>query len=114
MESSTRCTLGDDGTASVTVRGEVDYANFEELAACMRTAVEDWTPSAVRVDLSDAVFIDSTGLGALIEGYQAATAAEIPFVVVNPTDAFRRILEVTGLAEFWLEQPTEPAELTGA
>ena len=101
MESSILSTLADDGTATVTVLGEVDFSNADELASRLRAAVTDWSPAAVRVDLRAASFIDSTGLGALIDGYRAAGEADIRYMVVNPTDGFRRVLTVTGLAEFF-------------
>lgn len=117
MESPIRRELTDDGTALVTVIGEIDCSNADEVAQALRETVGEWEPAAVRVDLHDATFIDSTGLGALIEGYQAAVAGNIAFTVVNPRDSFRRVLTVTGLCElFGLDAPAEPGaeSLTGA
>jgi anti-sigma B factor antagonist len=122
MESSIRRTLADDGTATVTVHGEIDYSNCDELAACVRAAVADRAPTTVAVDLHNAGFLDSTGLGALIEGYREAREAGVAFVVTNPTPAFRRVLTVTGLGDFFglperAEGDAEPAgsaQATGA
>jgi anti-sigma B factor antagonist len=122
MESSILSTLADDGTAIVTVLGEIDFANSGQLAQRLRATVTDWSPATVRVDLAQASFIDSTGLGALIEGYQAAGEVGIEYIVVNPTDVFRRVLTVTGLAEFFgltagetaAEVEEEAAQATGA
>lgn len=119
MENSIQRTLADDGTATVSVRGEIDFINCDELAAAVRDAVTEWTPSAVRVDVRGATFIDSTGLGALIEGYKAASGAECGFVVTNPTPTFRRVLDITGLSDFFgLTESTtsqaEPSQATGA
>lgn len=122
MESSILGALADDGTATVTVTGEVDFSNADELAQCLRAAVEEGSPSKLRVDLGKASFIDSTGLGALIEGYRSAHEAGIQYVVVNPTDGFRRVLIVTGLSEFFGlteshsddEAEEEAAQATGA
>jgi hypothetical protein len=36
-----------------------------------------------------------------MDGYRAATAAGIGYIVVNPTDASRRALTVTGLFELF-------------
>jgi anti-sigma B factor antagonist len=118
MESSILRALADDGTATVTVQGEIDFSNSDELARCLRTAIAD-RPTTVRVDLGRASFIDSTGLGALIEGYRAADEADIRYMVVNPTDGFRRVLTVTGLSElFGLSEShqfeEEAAQATGA
>jgi anti-sigma B factor antagonist len=101
METSIRRTVAADGTTTVTVRGEIDYAHADELAACFREVVTVDTPSLVRVDLHGATFIDSTGLGALIEGYRAATENGARFVVVDPHPSFRRVLLVTGLSDLF-------------
>jgi anti-sigma B factor antagonist len=114
MESSIQRTLADDGTATVTVDGEIDFVNCDELAEAVREAVLDWTPTIVRVDLHRAAFIDTTGLGALIEGYKEATAAGAQFLVVDPTPSFRRVLDITGLAEFFgLTESEVETEATG-
>jgi anti-sigma B factor antagonist len=101
MESSFQRTLADDSAATIAVVGEVDFSNADELADCVRGAVADWSPATIRVDLRAASFIDSSGLGALIEGYRAATEIEAAFLVVNPSASFRRVLDVTGLYEFF-------------
>jgi anti-sigma B factor antagonist len=101
MENSIKSALVDDGTAVVVVQGEIDFANADELADGIRAAVSEWSPTLVRIDLTDATFIDSTGLGALIEGYRAATGAQAGFVVVNPSPTFHRVLIITGLCDFF-------------
>jgi anti-sigma B factor antagonist len=111
MESSIRTTLAEDDTVIVTVTGEVDFSNSDEVAQGIRDAVTDWSPPIVEVDLRDAAFIDSTGLGALIDGYRTAGAAGVGFRVVNPSDTFRRVLAVTGLSDFFgLVDPHDAAE----
>ncbi|MFI5934872.1 STAS domain-containing protein [Actinoplanes sp. NPDC051494] len=110
--SSTR---GANGTAAVSLSGEIDYANSDEVAQGLRDAVAQWSPEEIRVDLSGATFIDSTGLGALIEGYRAATTAGCRFVVTNPSDSFRRVLTVTGMIElFGMTEDARLSEATGA
>ena len=109
METPSESLLDGDGTATVTVRGEIDFSNADEVAQAIRDAVAEWAPAVVRVDLKEATFIDSTGLGALIEGYRVATEVECRFLVTNPTVGFRRVLTVTGLCElFGLGQPDGP------
>ncbi len=101
MEHPIRSELGEDGTAHVTVFGEIDFTNADELAQAIRDAVADWSPAEVRIDLADATFIDSTGLGALIAGYRAAVDHGCRFTVSNPSESFRRVLTVTGLCELF-------------
>ena len=89
------------------------------MSGCVRDAVAEWAPLIVRVDLRAATFFDSTGLGALIEGYRATTEIKSRFLVVEPTPALRRALDVTGLA---IVRPrrarggrtAEPTQATGA
>jgi anti-sigma B factor antagonist len=50
---------------------------------------------------------DSAGLGALIEGFRAASDWGVRFVVTNPTPTLRRVLSVTGLTEFFGLTATE-------
>lgn len=101
MHNSIRTTLADDGTVTVTVIGEIDFSNADEVADGIRDAITDWSPPTVHVDLREASFIDSTGLGALIEGYRAATESDVEYAVINPSPTFRRVLTVTGLSEFF-------------
>jgi anti-sigma B factor antagonist len=116
MDSSIQRTLADDGTATVGVRGEIDCVNCDELAAAVRDAVTEWSPAAVHVDVRGATFIDSTGLGALIDGYKSAVGADCRFVVTNPSPAFRRVLDVTGLSDLFglTGSSTSEAEATQA
>ncbi|MEV4637895.1 STAS domain-containing protein [Actinoplanes sp. NPDC049548] len=115
MENPVRSELGEDGVAHVTVLGEIDFSNADEVAQAIRDAVDEWSPPEIRIDLSGATFIDSTGLGALIEGYRAVTEAESRFVVSNPTPSFRRVLTVTGLCElFGMPEEAEQADLSQA
>ncbi|GLW32109.1 STAS domain-containing protein [Actinoplanes regularis] len=110
MDDSIRTTLEDDGTVTVMVSGEIDYANADDVAEGIRDAIRGWSPPTVHVDLRGASFIDSTGLGALIEGYRAAAASNIRYVVLNPSSTFRRVLTVTGLIGFFgITESEEPA-----
>jgi anti-sigma B factor antagonist len=115
MENPIHSTVADDGTVTVTIHGEVDFSTADDVAQTIRDAVADWSPPTVYVDLKGASFIDSTGLGALIEGYRAASEGKVRFVVVNPTASFRRVLTITGLVElFGLEGESEADRATSS
>lgn len=111
MEKPTESTLGADGTACVAVLGEIDFTNADEVAQALRDALADWSPPVLLVDLGAATFMDSTGLGALIEGYRATTEHDSRFVVTNPSATFRQVLTVTGLCElFGIPEQDEQSE----
>ncbi len=101
MEISIGRSLAADGSAVVTVAGEVDFTNADEITRGIGEAVSDWQPPCLRVDLGAASFIDSTGLGALIAGYRAAAESGARFTVVNPSAGFLRVIEVTGLSDLF-------------
>ena len=109
MHIPVRRSLRSDGTAVVEVRGEVDFTNADEVSQAIQAAVREWHPRRVRVDLDHATFIDSTGLGALISGYRTAVEEHVGYVIVNPSDAFRRVLSVTGLCELFGLTAQKPA-----
>jgi anti-sigma B factor antagonist len=110
METRIESVLAEDDTATVALHGEIDFSNADDVAQAIRDAIAEWSPAEVRIDLRSATFIDSTGLGALIEGYRATTEAACRFVVTNPNANFRRVLTVTGLCDlFGLGDRDEPA-----
>ncbi|GAB7040877.1 MULTISPECIES: STAS domain-containing protein [Catenuloplanes] len=95
----------------VTVAGDIDYTNSDEMAGEIWNVLARHAPAAIRVDLAEATFIDSTGLGALIAAYRAAADAGCAFTVAAPSPAFRRVLSITGLSDlFGVDEPPEPAE----
>ena len=49
------------------------------------------------VELSDVTFLDSTGIGALVELGRDAEDANAQFVISDPSPRVMRILEMTGL-----------------
>lgn len=101
MENPIRSTRTDDGNATVTVVGEIDFANAERVSRGIHDALTLWAPPLIEVDLQDATFMDSTGLGALIDGYRATAESDTEFRVINPSVSFRRVLTVTGLCELF-------------
>ena len=68
--------------------------------------------NSVELDLSGVEFIDSSGISMLIEARKHFEGANRALVVVNPSDAVRRVLVLTGLTETFgvIPTPTEPSE----
>ena len=78
--------------------GELDINARDDL----RTAILDaLATGSVVVDLSDVTFIDSEALGALIDGYNAATSTGAEFRVINARGAVARVLSVSGSQELF-------------
>lgn len=95
----TTCTVGVDTTpdsVAVTLSGELDMADADQVGEVLTTAVDSGTP-LVRLVLGDLKFADSSAIKAFLIGAQAAEERGIGFELVNPRGLVQRLLEVTGL-----------------
>jgi anti-sigma B factor antagonist len=88
------------GRSVVVVSGAIDVQSRVELIDTSRAALAGHPPALV-LDLAAVDFIDSTGIGALIELGHDAEDAEASLVIRDPSARVRRILELTGLRDAW-------------
>jgi anti-sigma B factor antagonist len=86
----------DDTTHVVSLRGEIDAMTAPKLGSRL-FGLADEGKRAVVVDLSDVTFMDSTGIGVLLNALRHFTARHIQMVLVCPTARILRPFEVTGL-----------------
>jgi anti-anti-sigma factor len=87
----------DGRTAIVTASGEIDLSNVGELRSAATEAAEDC--DRLRLDLSGIEFIDSTGLGGLLELRSTLRARNVTLEIVAGEGPVRQAVEITGLAE---------------
>ncbi len=80
-----------------TISGEVDADNCSEMGASLLQACSP--SSALTLDLAELAFIDSSGISELLRVRELMLGAGGSFVLVQPTDNVRRVLEITGLTE---------------
>ncbi len=92
----TNQTLGDE--RSVTVVGEVDVSNANELRSALDEALAS-NATAIRVDLGQVPYIDSTGIGVLVGAARRAEEANATLVVCNPQRNVARVLSLLGVGE---------------
>jgi anti-sigma B factor antagonist len=88
----------DDGTGMVYLVGELDLSVVDQLEDQLRTALARAT-KALKVDLTDVTYIDSSSVGVLMRTLAAATDEGKAMRVVNAHGVCRRVLEVAGVAE---------------
>jgi anti-sigma B factor antagonist len=86
----------DSGTHLIALRGEIDVHSAPRLGSRLFGLVEDGT-SRVIVDLSDVTFIDSTGIGVLLNALRHFSLRHARMVLVCPTERVLRPFQVTGL-----------------
>jgi len=84
-----------DGYALVRLSGEVDLSWSQAVRRAVLDALAGH--AAVGVDLSAVSYIDSSGIAALVEGFQQARAHGGRFVLVAVSDAVRAVLELARL-----------------
>jgi anti-sigma B factor antagonist len=85
-------------TVTVALHGEVDVATVDQVRVALADAIAG-RPRALVVDMADLSFIDSTGLGALIFGFQRCRDQGITFRLANTSRGVRQILVLSGLIE---------------
>jgi len=90
---------GPDGGVVVEVRGELDIASAGRLRRILHDIASRLRPKSITVDLLHVTFIDSTGIGALASGSNAAQTHGIPFSTRRPSPFVVTQLRTTGLYE---------------
>ncbi len=85
-----------DGTAVLAPVGRLNMVSAEGLRHAIDSLVEDGFPRIV-VDLSEVVFMDSSGLGALIGGVKGARRAGGDLRIAAPPEQVRLVLRLTNM-----------------
>jgi anti-sigma B factor antagonist len=85
-----------DGTAGLIVRGELDLAASPALKECMGELIDAGAMFAL-IDLSEATFVDSTVLGALIGANRRLLSKDGALVLVCDNPNIRTIFSLTRL-----------------
>jgi anti-anti-sigma factor len=80
----------------VRLAGEIDLYNSAEVGAALAEVAQN-QPERVVVDLAEVEFVDSTGLGTLIEVRKQLPDGSL--VLAAPRQEVRRALEVAGLID---------------
>jgi anti-sigma B factor antagonist len=98
--------LTQSGGATVAVRGEIDAHTCARLQEGIDAAVASFTSGSghVVVDLEGVAFIDSSGLRVLVNAANGLEETGGDLRLRNPSPTVRRLLQVTGLDEHFLER----------
>jgi len=98
-----------DGIVLIRLSGEVDLSWSQQVRHAVLAALEK--SPAVGVELSEVSYIDSSGIAALVEGFQSARARGSRFALVAVSDAVRAVLELARLDRVFLIV-ADPAAMT--
>jgi anti-sigma B factor antagonist len=89
----------DSGVRVFAISGELDQATASDLRQPLQEAIDSET-RAVVIDMTKCGFIDSTGLGVIVEAWKAMQERNgdgARFAICCPEPEVKRLLEVTGL-----------------
>ncbi len=85
----------ENGTASVSLSGELDLAGAQQLETRLDEA-ERTSPARLVIDLARLAFIDSTGLRLLLQADARARERGCELVLRHAAPTVQRVFEVTG------------------
>ena len=100
MELEIESRSDDAGQITLAVAGAIDLQSRDDLIDAARDALKSGTTSIV-LNLAAVDFMDSTGIGALVEISREASDAGVDFAIQEPSERVLRILEITGLTQAW-------------
>jgi anti-anti-sigma factor len=94
----------------ILLAGEFDLAALPAFYRAIHRALKA-NPVRVVINLDGVTFIDSSGLGALVDGYHTTTALGIGYRIgPAATPAVARVFAVTGLDEALAADPADDAD----
>lgn len=95
-----------EGVAVVFVKGEIDMESAPLLAVALEQQPSD---KVAYLDMADVRFIDSSGIAVLINQLARMRQHNGDLRVQNPSRVVRRLIEIAGLSEHFLEFETAEA-----
>jgi len=88
-----------NGTLYVLLCGELDEHTAVYTRITMDEIFDKPNFNKIVIDLSELVFMDSTGIGVLIGRYKKMKEKDIPIFIANPSSHAEKIFKITGLYE---------------
>lgn len=99
--------------AIVAAQGEIDLRRSPELHRALVGLCED-RPEVLVINLGEVTYMDSSGVGTLVEILRRTREHGGRMVLVAPTERVRSVFEITKLDRFFTIKDTEAEALTGA
>ena len=92
-------TTREGDTTVVHACGEIDVVTAPQFRACLVAAAREG--SAVKIDCTEVTFMDSTGVGTLLEAHGGAWVDGVRIVVSAVSPQVDKVLRLAGLAEMF-------------
>lgn len=95
-------------TCTVLLRGELDLNAVDELTSLFLTEAERPGTRLIQADLNQVRFIDSSAIGAMINGYKAAQVTDTAFTLIGAHGPVRAVLDMVGVMPLLSGDPSTP------
>ncbi|MEY2471942.1 MAG: anti-sigma factor antagonist [Actinomycetota bacterium] len=86
--------------AGLSIAGEIDVATAPTLRTAIGAAIAVADRLPILLDMSEVSFIDSSGVSALVMSQRRSPGA---VRIVTPSRAVTRILDITGMSEYFMD-----------
>ena len=87
-----------DGFELLTVEGELDIATAPRMISALNEAIAEMAAPLV-VDLTDVMFMDSTGLALLMNARRRVVRAGHGFAIICPKGPIARVFEIADMVQ---------------
>lgn len=95
-----------DGATVVVLSGDVDLHHSPDLHAQLVEVADD-RPKRLMLDLTEVPYMDSSGVGTLVEVFRRVSAYKGKMVLFGLNDRVRSVFEITKLDRFFTICETE-------
>jgi anti-sigma B factor antagonist len=85
----------------VNLSGELDLSSAPALRELLAGTFENDGPRRIVLDLSDLIYLDSTGLSIFVATQKRASASGIEFCLANPNPSVGQLFKITALDQFF-------------
>jgi anti-anti-sigma factor len=90
--------------ASIMLSGGIDYSTQDEFKNANKQALSAEDVTEIQIDFSDATFLDSSGIRALVILKKEADATNKSLVLLNCNDHIREIFNIGGFDKIFTFQ----------
>ena len=85
----------------MSLSGELDLSSAPALRELLAGAFDDDHQHRIVLDLSDLIYLDSTGLSIFVTAHKRATATGVEFCLANPNPSIGQLFKITALDQFF-------------
>ena len=87
----------ENGVLNAKILGDIDHHCAKHVREKIDSAIFDYKPNLVVLNLSCVDFMDSSGLGLILGRYNTACEMGADFIISSPSMGVKKVLELAGI-----------------